>query len=77
MHNIGSNLSDELNIMAKSEMLIISTILKSGDKELRVCDIAKGLMFLRLRCLELLADLNKRLYKKDYRQNRPQKHISK
>lgn len=44
MHNIGKlNLSDELNIMAKSEMLIISTILKSGDKELRVCDIAKRL----------------------------------
>lgn len=44
MHNIGKlNLSDELNIMAKSEMIIISTILKSDDKEIRVCDIAKRL----------------------------------
>lgn len=44
MHNIGKlNLPEKLNIMTKSEIATINTILKSDSKEIRVCDIANKL----------------------------------
>lgn len=43
-HNIEHfNLCEKLNIMPKSEIITIKIILKSEDKEIRVCEIAKKL----------------------------------
>ena len=44
LHNLEHfNLSEKLNIMPKSEMAILKIILKSENKEIRVCEIAKKL----------------------------------
>ncbi|NCC86789.1 MAG: MarR family transcriptional regulator [Clostridia bacterium] len=44
IHNLEHfNLSEKLNIMPKSEMATLKIILKSENKEIRVCEIAKKL----------------------------------